>query len=298
MTELPRGILPPIVTPFREDAFDRPAFLSNLERWNGTRLAGYVVLGSNGEAVYLADDEAIAAVEAAAEAKAPGKLLVAGSGREATRQAIAFTLRVARAGAEAVLVKPPAYYRSAMSEAALEAHYRALADASPVPVILYHVPKFVPVTFSVSLVLSLAEHPNIAGIKETSGDIAFLTALLEGRPPGFRVYAGTANLLLAALAAGADGGILALANIAPESCVSMLELVERGDLEAARRLQYRLLAVNQAVTARFGIAGLKRAMDLLGYRGGLPRSPLLPLRPEEEAELVAVLRRAELLPAS
>jgi 4-hydroxy-2-oxoglutarate aldolase len=295
MNLLPEGILPPVPTTFRHGEFHAPDLAANLERWNRTPLAGYVVLGSNGEGVHLADDEALAVIETAASGRGRDKLLVAGTGRESTSAAVDFTRRAAHAGAQAALVFCPAYYRSAMTDSALEHHYRVLADAAEIPIILYHVPKFRPVTFSIDLVLRLAEHPNILGIKDTSGDLAFMAALLKDRPPGFRIYVGMASILLAGLALGADGGILALANVAPVECVALAQAVQRCDLAQARSLQFRLLPVNQAVTSRFGIPGLKHALDLLGYHGGEARRPLEPLAADAKDTIAVILENAGLL---
>ena len=292
MTELPRGIIPPIVTPFREGSFDEAAFRANMDIWNRTPLAGYLACGSNGEGVFMTDDEIVRVVEAGARDRAPGKFLLAGTGRESTRRTIELSRRAARAGAQAVLVVPPSYYRSSMTDAALDAHYRAVADASEVPVVLYHVPKFSPVQFSTRLVLGLAGHANIRGIKETSGDLAFLSSILAGRPPSFRVYVGSGGLLLAGLLLGADGGIVALANVAPSECVAIQEMAAAGRIEEARKLQLRLLAVNHAVTNAHGVAGLKHAMDVLGYSAGAVAPPLQPIGTKEAAEIEGVLAAA------
>ena len=291
---LPAGVLPPLVTPFEKDRFCGEALRENVSRLNSTGLAGYVVLGSNGESVYLDDDEALQVVETVAESRGPDMTLVVGSGRESTRQTVEFSRRAAAAGADAVLVVPPSYYRGAMNDSALEFHFRSVADALEIPVLLYHVPKFAPVTFSPTLVVNLSSHPNIAGMKDTSGDMVFLGSVLRECPESFQVFVGTASALLPGLALGAVGGILALANVAPELCVSLHDLVTRGDLDGARKLQYRLLPVNQAVTARFGIAGLKHALDLLGFRGGEPRRPLEPLSRKQQEELARVLEGAGL----
>jgi 4-hydroxy-2-oxoglutarate aldolase len=294
MTTLPCGILPPVVTPFRDGRFDQEAFRFNIERWNRTGLAGYLAAGSNGEGVYLTDGEIVEVVEAAASHRAPGKCILAGTGRESTRRTIELTRLVARAGAEAALVVPPSYYRAWMTESALDRHYRAVADASEIPIVLYHVPKFSPVNFSARLILGLSGHPNILGIKETSGDLTLLATVLKDRPDSFRVYVGSGSLLLAGLLLGADGGIVALANVAPGLCVEMQRLAAAGRIEEARALQLRLLAVNQAVTGTHGIAGLKHALDVLGYRGGPPSPPLEALGAAEANAVAAVLRGAGL----
>lgn len=290
MSGLPPGIYPPLVTPFKDDAFDPAAYLSNIEQLNPVALAGYVVLGSNGESVYLDDDESVAVIEAAVEARAPGKKLIVGTGRESTRATIDATRRAAAAGADAALVVPPSYYRGAMTPEVLEAHYLAVADGATIPVLLYHVPKFSPIVFDPEMVIRLSEHPGIIGMKDTSEDLVFLTRCLGGCPEDFMIYVGTANLLLAGLTLGASGGVLALANIAPQECIDLCELFRKGSLPEANTLQQRLLPVNQAITARYGIAGLKYAHDLLGMSGGETRKPLLSLPEESKDELETILK--------
>lgn len=290
MSILPGGIYPPLVTPFDNEEFDPVAYRANIEQLNETRLAGYVVLGSNGESAYLENDEAIEVIKTAAEARGSGKALIVGTGRESTRATIEFTNRAAAAGAEAALVVPPSYYRGSMTASVLEAHYRAVADAADIPVLLYHVPKFSPVVFTAEMVLSLSEHPRIIGMKDTSQDMVFLTRCLADCPEDFLVYVGTANILLAGLTLGAAGGVLALANIAAEECLALCDLFHQGKPAEARSLQQKLLPVNQAITATYGIAGLKYAHDLLGLAGGGVRRPLQPLAQEAREPLKAILQ--------
>ncbi len=290
MSTLPRGIYPPLVTPFEDEAFKPEAFTSNILKLNKTRLAGYVVLGSNGESAYLNNQEALEVIETAAQARSADKALVVGTGRESTRATIEFTNQAARAGAEAALVVPPSYYRGAMTPAVLEAHYRAVADSCEIPILLYHVPKFSPVTFSPEMVADLSSHPRIIGMKDTSQDMVFLTRCLSDCPGDFSIYVGTANILLAGLTLGAAGGVLALANIAPDECTELCELFEQGAVPDARALQQKLLPVNQAVTVTYGIAGLKYAHDLLGMNGGGVRRPLQDLAQDHHEDLKAILQ--------
>lgn len=293
MPVLPSGIFPPIPTPFDPDErLDRQAYRHNVSLWNQTDLAGYVVLGSNGESVHLTDDEAVACLEVAVECADGGKFLIAGTGRPSTRQTLEMTRRAARAGYRAALIVPPAYYRSAMRESALEAHYLRVADASEIPVLLYYVPKFAPVTFSPEMVIRLSSHENIAGIKDTSGDPVFLARLLRDRADGFFVYAGLGSHLFTGACLGVDGGILALANVAPRRCTDLYSMARSGELDRARELQMGLLDVNAVVTARFGVSGLKHALGRLGYRAGVARRPLEPLSAGEANEIDTVLRAA------
>ncbi len=288
---LPAGVLPPIPTAFDADGgLDREGFAHNLRQWDATDLAGYVVCGSNGESVHLSDEES---VECFRLAKATtDKFLIAGTGRPSTRHTIELTRAAANAGVKAALIVPPAYYRSAMNETVLETHYRAIADAVPIPVVLYYVPKFAPVEFSPSLVARLSEHPNIAGIKDTSGNPAFLATILRDTSPGFRVYAGLGSHLFASTCLGAHGGILALANVAPRRCVRIFEGTRAGRFDESRAEQTALLDVNAAVTARFGVAGLKCALEHLGYRVGAPRPPLLPLEGDGRNAVLRALSEA------
>jgi len=291
-----RGIMPPIPTPF--DAAGEVhvgALVENLERWNQYDLRGYVVLGSNGEGVYLDEAEKVHVWETARRAIPADKLLVAGTGAESTRQTIAITLRAADAGADAALVVTPHYYGPKMTPDSLVQHYVKVADASPIPILIYNVPKFTNVNMNATAVARAAEHPNIAGIKDTSGNITQLADTVRVVGPDFQVLAGSASFLLAGLTVGAVGGILALANIAPQMGLELTRLFEAGARHEAAELQRRMIPVNNAVTARFGIAGLKAALDMLGYYGGPVRSPLLGLAEDERQTLREILQEGAIL---
>ena len=291
-----KGIMPPIPTPF--DAAGEVhvgALVENLERWNQYDLRGYVVLGSNGEGVYLDEAEKVRVWETARRAIPADKLLVAGTGAESTRQTIAITLQAADAGADAALVVTPHYYGPKMTPDSLVQHYVKVADASPIPILIYNVPKFTNVNMDAGAVARAAEHPNIAGIKDTSGNITQLADTVRVVGPDFQVLAGAASFLLAGLTVGAVGGILALANIAPQKGLEITRLFEAGARDEAAELQRRMIPVNSAVTARFGIAGLKAALDMLGYYGGPVRSPLLGLTEGERQTLREILQEGEIL---
>lgn len=291
-----KGIMPPIPTPF--DAAGEVhvgALVENLERWNQYDLRGYVVLGSNGEGVYLDEAEKVRVWETARRAIPADKLLVAGTGAESTRQTINITLRAADAGADAALVVTPHYYGPKMTPDSLVQHYVKVADASPIPILIYNVPKFTNVNMDAGAVARAAEHPNIAGIKDTSGNITQLADTVRVVGPDFQVLAGAASFLLAGLTVGAVGGILALANIAPQKGLEITRLFEAGARDEAAELQRRMIPVNSAVTARFGIAGLKAALDMLGYYGGPVRSPLLGLTEGERQTLREILQEGEIL---
>jgi len=280
------GVFPPIPTPFDaggELALD--ALAENLARWNHFDLGGYVVLGSNGEAVYLSAEEKVRVWETARRAIPDDKTILAGTGCESTRATIALTRQAAQAGADAALIVTPNYFDGMMTSDALLAHYRAVADASPIPVVMYNVPKFTHVELDAPTIARAARHPNIVGLKDSGGNIAKLAEVvrLTGPAAGFQVMAGTAGYFLAGLMLGAVGGVLALANVAPQQSVDIHRLFQAGRWEEAAELQRRMIPVNAAVTTCFGIAGLKVALDMLGYYGGPVRLPLLDL-PEAERE--------------
>ena len=271
------GILPPVATPFVDDEVDLAAMRSNVDRWMRTGLRGVLLLGTNGEAPFVGDDEAVRLVAAAREAVPRDRLLLAGTGRQSTRETIALTKTVARAGADAVLVLTPSVYRAQLTAGALVAHYRAIADASPVPVLLYNMPAATGVTLAPAIVQELASHPNIAGIKESSGDVAVVGELVARAHPDFPVVVGAAATLYASLMVGARGAIVAIANVVPELCVRLHQLARGGRHDEALALQQALAPLAAAVTTGYGVPGLKAAMTLAGYRPGQPRRPLAPL---------------------
>jgi len=201
---------------------------------------------------------------------------------------------MAKIGAQAALIITPFYYGSKMNDEALIKYYSTVADQSEIPILLYNVPKFTGVNLSVEALSALSNHTNIIGIKDSSGDINQLGQYLNEVDSNFNVLVGTAGALLGALTLGCKGGILALANIVPEKCVEIYRLVQDGKIKEARELQLRMIPVNHAITARYGISGLKYAMDLLGYRGGEVRSPLLPIKPEEQEKIRKILIKARL----
>lgn len=291
-----KGIFPPVPTPF--DSAHRIALgrlTQNIEKWNRHDLSGYVILGSNGEAAYLDKEEKIALFRAARSAVPRDKQFIAGTGCESTVLTIELTRAAADLGADAALVITPCFYAGRMTRDALLAHYGAVADASSIPIIVYNVPKFTGVDLDAAAIAKAGRHPNIAGVKDSSGNIAKLGDVVRQAGPDFRVLAGTAGILFAALGLGASGGILALANVAPEQLVELERLVAAGEWTRAAELQRRLLPVNEAITARFGIPGLKAALDLLGYYGGPCRSPLQGLEESEREQLREVLVEGGLL---
>jgi 4-hydroxy-2-oxoglutarate aldolase len=285
-----RGVFPPATTPFDADGgVDERALAWNLDRYVQSRVAGIVVLGTNGEAALLDDDECDSVVGMARSAVPEDRTLIAGCARESTRATITAVGRAADLGADFVLVRTPSFFKSQMSGDALALHYTAVADASPVPVLLYNFATLTGVTLPIDTIARLAEHPNVAGIKESDGDVGRVAEVAARTPATFTVFGGSVASFYPSLCVGAHAGILALSCVVPELCVELFELAAAARHDEARQLQNRLTPLSRAVTTTFGIAGLKAAMDLVGYRGGLPRPPLLPLTAPARDRIQALL---------
>jgi len=274
------GIYPPIATPFKNDEVDYAGLAHNVKRWMGTGLRGLLALGSNGEAASVDEDEAERIVATVREGVPRDRVLLAGTGRQSTRAAIAATRRAAKAGADAVLVLTPFYFKAQMTPDALTDHYRAIADASPVPVLLYNFTNVTGLNMAPDTVAALSAHPNIIGLKDSNGDIAQVAGVVARVPAGFTVLVGSAATLYPAMTVGAAGGIVAVANVVPDVCVKLFDLVRAGQHDAARALQRRLTPLAHAVTGGYSIAGLKVAMEIAGYVGGEVRRPLRPAKAE------------------
>jgi 4-hydroxy-2-oxoglutarate aldolase len=268
------GVMPPITTPFLKGEVALDKLRENFARWNKTALSGYLVLGSNGEAVYLDGKEKIQMIETARDAIPPDKFMLVGTGMESTRETISFTNEAARLGADVGLVVTPSYFKGSMKPQVLYDHFIAVADAARMGILLYNVPQFTGINMEPDLVARLSEHPNILGIKDSSGNIDQLAQIIHLTPKDFAVFVGSAPVFFPALCVGARGGILAAANAIPEKFTRLQELYDEARFEEARTLQNRLTPLAKAVTAIHGIGGLKIAMDLAGYFGGEPREPL------------------------
>jgi 4-hydroxy-2-oxoglutarate aldolase len=284
------GIFPPLPTSFDSNENLLPEMIRfNIEKLLRYDLAGFLILGSNGEQVMLSEDEKIRAVAAAREALPSDRLLLAGTGCQSTRGTITLTKAAAAEGADVVLVLNPFYYKANMNEDELVRHYYDIADVSPVPVLIYNMPGNTGIDMSTRVIIALAEHPNIIGLKESGGNVVKMGEILRNVKPGFRILAGGAGFLLPSLAIGASGGILASANIAPEHCINIYRAFNNGEKERAKYLQQRIIPVNTAVTARWGVPALKAAMDHLGLFGGHVRRPLLPFKEELRRQLIELL---------
>jgi 4-hydroxy-2-oxoglutarate aldolase len=288
------GVYPALTTPFAADGSVSLTDLKyNIERYNSTGLAGYTVLGSTGESVLLSQAEMDGVLATVKETAGQGKRLIAGTGAESTAETIERTKRAAEFGYHLALVKTPHYYKPAYKPDVLIAHYRRVADASPIPVLLYSVPIFTAITLEAPEVAVLSEHPNIVGIKESSGHVMRVAEMVAETSSDFQVLTGSAPTLLAGLTVGAKGAILALASGLPEKCVELFELARAGHIEKARTLQTALLKMSKVVASEHAIAGVKFVMDQRGYRGGIPRLPLVPISQAYQQRILESLARLE-----
>jgi len=280
------GVFAALTTPYAQDgSVSLPDLKDNVQRYNQTELAGYVALGSTGESVLLTRAEMDGILITVKEAAAKGKKLLAGAGAESTAETIERTKRAAELGYDAALVKTPHYYKPAYKPEVLIAHYRRVADESPIPVMLYSIPQFTGIALGAAEAAALAEHRNIIGIKDSSGNVQGVAEIVAATPPAFQVLVGAAASVYPSLVIGAGGAILALACALPEKCVAVFDLVRQGHHGEARELQSILLRASKLIVSEMGIAGVKFAMDQRGYRGGVPRLPLVPLHQEQKKRL-------------
>lgn len=291
-----KGVFPPIPTPFESGEVACDRLFENIARWNETPVTGYVVLGSNGEFPFLTREEKSKVIETVIRSAGPGgKIVIAGVGCESAKETIELAREAANLGADYALVITPHYYKSKMTHEALVGHYRAVADSSPLPVLIYNMPAYTGLTIQPAAVAELSKHPNIAGMKDSAGLMALTASYIKESAPEFCVLAGSASFLYPGLTLGCCGGVLALANVAPDACRRLYDLAVEGKTEEARELQLRLVAPNAAVTSGYGIAGLKHVMELAGYFGGEVRLPLLPLKESDKKDLENIFRSAGLL---
>jgi 4-hydroxy-2-oxoglutarate aldolase len=285
------GVMPPITTPFQDGKLVLDKLKNNFHKWNETGLSGYLVLGSNGEAVYLNEKEKMKVVEISRESIHTSKIMLVGTGMESTQETIQFTNQVAKMGADYALVVTPSYFKGSMKPQILYDHFIAVAESSRIGILIYNVPQFTGINLDPEVVAKLSEHPNIIGIKDSSGNIGQLSEIIHLSQKGFAVFVGSAPVFFPALCIGAVGGILAVANVVPQECVQIQNLFNKGKMGEARALQSRLTPLAKAVTTKYGIGGLKMAMDLVGYFGGNPRLPLKKPGKETEEELKRLLLR-------
>lgn len=285
-----RGILLPFTTPFTPtEELDKEGLRRNIRKWNATGILGYVALGSTGERVNLDERECAQVIEIVRDEIPQNLEFIVGAGQQATRATIAETKQAAAAGADAVLVITPHFYRPAITQAALVSHFSAVADASPVPVILYSMPDLTGIKIEPETVAQLSTHPNIVGIKDSSADVAGFQKTVTLVPEDFAVLTGNGTVLSTTLENGARGAILAVGCVAAALCLEIYRLVEVGERDEAAALQEKLTPLALAVTKRYGIGGLKAAMNMIGFAGGAVRAPLKPASAEAQAEIAALL---------
>ncbi len=291
------GVLVPCTTPFDPvtGEVDLVGFRANVRSFLAHPVRGIVVGGSTGEAVLLEEDERMVLLEGARDLVPADRLVVAGTGAESTRTTIRRCKESAGTGADAVLVQPPAFYRGAMTDAALLEHYRAVAAASPIPIILYQVPlRMSTLEFSTNLVVSLAKIANVVGIKDSRGSLELVAELVDRTPDTFQVLVGSGAVFYGGLEVGAVGGILAVANLAPGPAAAIHTAHRAGDSAEAGRMQEAVAPMHAEIVAAMGVPGVKAGLDLLGLRGGDPRLPLRPLSDRERETVAGVLDRAGL----
>ncbi|HWC73368.1 MAG TPA: dihydrodipicolinate synthase family protein [Gemmatimonadales bacterium] len=286
-----RGIFPPITTPFQGPLGDIAAehFKKNVSQLLTHGVDGIVVSGSTGEAPLLDPDEQQQLVELARDVMPDGGWLIAGAGAESTSQTIALARAAATAGADAVLLRAPAYFSAALTPASLATHFLSVADACPVPVLVYNIPKYTHIALAPSLLQQLAGHQNIIGVKDSSGDPKSVAAY-RAAVPDWTVVVGGASLLLTALELGCQGGIVGVACFAPDLCVQLVREFTHGNRAAAGALQERVTPLDKEIVGKYGPAGVKAAMDAVGLYGGPVRAPLPPLAAADRDRVRALLR--------
>src|SRR5712692_10271512 len=287
------GIFLPVTTPFAADEeFDRRGLTENFKKWNATGITGYVILGSTGERVHCDEREYVQVIEAARRAVPKEFAFIVGAGQQSIRGTIREIARAARAGAEAVLMITPHYYRAAISQDTLASHYTAVADASSIPIILYSMPDLTGIKIEPETAARLSAHENIVGIKDSSADLTKLAETVRLVPDDFAVMIGNGTVFCDALRAGARGGILAVGCVVPQLCVEIFRAVQEGDIDRASALQALLTPLAAAVTKTYGIGGLKAALEMVGFIGGTVRAPLPQLGEEARAEITRLLDEA------
>lgn len=285
-----KGAYAPIPTPFEADETIAYGKLKeNLEKWADSRLDGLVVCGSNGEFPLLDETEKVDLFAFCRKNFPAGRAIIAGTGCESLQATLRLTKKAAEVGCEAVLVLTPWYYKGGMNNDVLKAFFNELADKSPIPVILYNMPRNTGVEMNSALISDLSKHQNIIGIKDSSGNIVQIAETIKHSAKEFAVFAGSASFLYATMMLGGAGATMALANVLPNQCAELISLFEKGEHQKAQELQLALLDINAAVTSKFGIAGMKAACELMGYYGGPLRKPLRPSGPEIVSQIKEML---------
>ena len=287
------GIYAPINTPFHNEevAFDH--FRDNMKKYSKTPLSGFLVLGSNGENKSLTEDEKIKLLEIAIEEKGENQIVMAGTGCESTRETVDFSKKAEKLGADLVSLVTPSYFKKDLNDDALIRYYTDVAEAISIPVFAYNAPGFTGLTLTPKVIATISKHPNIGGMKDTSPD--GIARYLEVCANDFDVLSGTISTLFIGLALGASGGVVSLANAFPKACCELYEKYRSGDLDGAREMHHKLFVLNQSVSGKSGVAGVKYASELGGFYGGPPRLPLLPLKDEDKKAMKDAAAKAGVL---
>ncbi|SKC92638.1 dihydrodipicolinate synthase family protein [Maledivibacter halophilus] len=291
-----KGVIPPMITPFKESGeVDYEKHVKNMEKWNEADLAGYLVLGSNSETVYLTEEEKLKLIELTVKNNPKDRIILAGTGLESTKATIELTNKASDLGADAALILTPNYYGGKMTDEALINYFTEVADNTRIPILIYNVTKFTHINISPKAVEVLSKHPNIIGMKDSSGNMPQMVEFIRVVDKEFNLLVGTASAWYPALTLGVKGSIMALANCCPNECALVQKYFDEGNWEKAREVYVRMYPVNKAVTGTFGIAGLKHTCDKLGFEGGFTRKPLLNLKEEEKEKVEEILKKAQVL---
>lgn len=290
-----KGVFAALTTPFKDDRIYLDMLAENIRKYNDYELAGYVIGGSTGEGVYLTSDEILSLAQVAKDTAAPGRKIIVGTARESTTNTLSLTNQAADIGVDAALVVLPHYYKSLMHFEALKKHFLTIGDSTKVPVIIYSIPRNTGIIPDPELIIELSQHPNILGVKDSSGNLNLLEEAYPRMASGSTFFLGAGGLLLTGLATGACGGILTLAAVAPDLCARLYQLHCDNKQEEAKELQLDLTPLNQAVTKDYGVPGAKYALDLRGYFGGPCRLPLLPVDDKDKPVIKNLLIELNLL---
>ena len=289
-----KGVFPPLVTPFnRSGGIDFSHFRENVRSYAGTGVSGIVIAGSTGEAPYLTEQERVKLVETARDLVRPPQIVIVSTGLESTLLTIKLSREAIARGADALLVITPNYFKARMADATTQlGYYRAVADSVRRPTIIYNIPQFTGIRMAPETIAALSRHPNIAGLKESSGDLTYDRSIVRSVRRGFRFFTGSPPIFLDVLRSGGAGGVLGQANYAPELCVGIYEAFQNRQFKLARDLQRRLTCLAENIAVPFGVAGVKAAVELRGLHGGAPRAPLAPLGTSARKVIAAALRDA------
>lgn len=295
MGERFKGIYAPLTTPFKDEDVFFEKFQENIQKYNEFDLSGYIIAGSTAESVYLTDEEVKKLVRSAKEVASSGKHIIAGTARESTKITLEFSNRMADLGIDATLIRTPSYFKALITPSALKKHFFTIADNIKIPLIIYHIPRYTGVALTPELLCELSKHENIAGIKDSSGNMAFLDRIIPNLDPNFDYLLGAGSLLFPGIVMGACGGVLALSDVATSLCIELYKLSLSKQWEDAKKLQHDLVPLNQALTVEHGIPAIKYALDLIGFFGGPCRLPLQPLDDPVKQKIENILRALKLI---